>query len=85
MRGVSMAQKKLRHGNQPLVQADLLCRSLSVISGGVAQRIERRITNPWDAGSIPAPATNLFSWLPGAQTPDSRNRQTREGQADYTC
>lgn len=63
MRGVSMARKKLRHGNQPLVQADLLCRSLSVISGGVAQRIERRITNPWDAGSIPARRAFLFVGL----------------------
>lgn len=27
-------------------------------NGGVAQGIERRIANPWDAGSTPAPATN---------------------------
>lgn len=44
------------------------------MSGGVAQPgLELAATNRWAVGSNPTPATNLFSWLPGAVTPDSRN------------
>lgn len=32
-------------------------------NGGVAQWIEHRITNPWDTGSIPVPATSLGSFI----------------------
>ena len=54
-------------------------------NGGVAQGIERRIANPWDAGSTPAPATNfIIPGYPVLATPSNRNRQTREGHADYT-
>ena len=52
--------------------------------GVVAQRIERRITNPWVAGSTPAHPTKIFHGYPARQTLSSRNRQTREGRADYT-
>ena len=33
---------------------------------------------------IRPPAPSYYKWLPGARTPDSRNRQPREGCADYT-
>ena len=45
-------------------------------NGGVAQWIEHRITNPWDAGSNPAPATNFIRpGCPMLQASSSRNRQ----------
>ena len=60
-------------------------RGLSPINAGVAQGIERRIANPMVAGSIPAPGTNFrFHGCPVLSAPSSRNRQTREGHADYT-
>ena len=55
-------------------------------SGGVVQGIERRITNPAVASSKLAPATILKNnnGCPVLLALGNRNRQTREGSADYT-
>ncbi len=78
-----MARKKLRHGNQPLVQADLSCRSLSQNPNAPVAQRTRLLSGQMRVG-IPPGAPNLLSGCPVLLTPGNRNRQTREGQADYT-
>lgn len=62
MRGAleAVSVKSLRDERPDLPGFVRPSRGLSPINGGVAQWKERRITNPWDAGSTPAPATNLI-------------------------
>ena len=63
------------------------CRSISVINGGVAQPgLEHANASRQVGGSKPLPATISINktGCPVLSAQGSRNRQTREGQADYT-